>query len=211
MDTETREIVASQPPAHRLSYDEFLDWCDEDTLAEWVDGEVQMTSPASLRHQRIGYFLQNIMGHWVEDRELGEIITPPFQMRLTVPGPRGREPDILFVAREHRERLRATYLDGPADLLVEIVSPESISRDRGEKFVEYEAAGVSEYWLIDPDRRQAEFYQRDSTGHYQLALGGAAGTYVSPLLAGFSLPVAWLWEEPLPPLRDALRQLGILP
>jgi hypothetical protein len=34
----------------KLSYEEFLDWCDEDTLAEWVDGEIIMYSPASLIH-----------------------------------------------------------------------------------------------------------------------------------------------------------------
>ena len=209
MEAGTREVVASKPPTRRMSYDEFLAWCDEDTLAEWVDGEVRMTSPASYRHQDLVAFLQTILRFWVEARELGVIQIAPFQMRLTVPAPRGREPDILFVARDHRERLLTNYLDGPADLLVEIVSPESVARDRGEKFVEYEAAGVSEYWLIDPDRRQAEFYQLDPDGHYQLALGGATGTYVSPRLAGFALPVEWLWEEPLPNLRDALQALGL--
>lgn len=45
-------------------------------------------------------------------------------------------------------------MDGTPDLIVEVTSPESLARDRGEKYVEYEAAGVREYWLIDPDRQQ---------------------------------------------------------
>ncbi|MEJ7756097.1 MAG: Uma2 family endonuclease [Nocardioidaceae bacterium] len=65
-----------------------------------------------------------------------------------------------FVCRQRpTASFQKTYLDGAADLAIEIISPESIGRDRGEKFVEYEAAGIREYWLIDPERRQAEFYR----------------------------------------------------
>lgn len=46
--------------------------------------------------------------------------------------------------------MKETYLDGPADLVVGIVSPDSVGRDRGEKFYEYAQGGVPEYWLIDP-------------------------------------------------------------
>jgi Uma2 family endonuclease len=211
METETTALAAGAPaPTRRMSYEEFLDWCDEDTLAEWVDGEVQMTSPCSDPHQALVGFLQSILQFWVEERELGLIRTAPFQMRLITP-PRGREPDLFFLARAHRDRLRRTYLEGPADLVIEVVSPESVGRDRGDKFVEYEQAGIPEYWLIDPDRRQAEFYQSGPDGRYRLALGGETGTYVSPGLAGLALPVEWLWEDPLPPLRTAFRALGLLP
>lgn len=79
----------------------------------------------------------------------------------------GREPDLLFVAQEHLDRLQETYLDGPANLVVEVVSPESLARDRGAKFVEYEAGGVPEYWLLDPLRRWAEFYCLGEDGRYR--------------------------------------------
>ena len=211
METQT-PIGTNSPtlPRQRLTYEEFLAWCSEDTWAEWVDGEVQMVSPASTRHQDLAGFLYVILRHWVEKHELGVVLTAPYQMHLTSPAPRGREPDLLFVSRAHRDRLLATHLEGPADLVLEIVSPESIARDRGEKFVEYEAAGIAEYWLIDPERRQAEFYQRGSEGRYRLALGGAEGTYVSPLLRNLPLPVEWLWQEPLPPLGEALRDLRLI-
>ena len=52
------------------------------------------------------------------------------------------------MASERLDRVHRTYLDGPADLVVEIVSPESAGRDRGEKYYEYEAAGIPEYWLL---------------------------------------------------------------
>ena len=197
-----------QPPPGKMTYEEFLDWCDEDTLAEWVDGEVIMTSPASLPHQDLGDFLTAVLRIIVGRGKLGRIISAPFQMRLRAVS-RGREPDILFVAKEHLDRLHRTYLDGPADLAIEITSPESFARDRGDKFVEYEAAGVLEYWLLDPDRRRAEFYQLDENGRYRSILSGDQGEYQCRVIPSLRLRVEWLWQEPLPDELDLLRDLGI--
>ncbi len=198
------------PPAEKLSFEEFHDWLDEDTWAEWVNGEVQMVSPASLRHQQLASFLWVLLDAWIEVDDMGIVLQAPFLMRLPPPLDRAREPDLLFVAKEHRDRLHATYLDGPADLVIEITSPESLGRDRGDKFVEYEQAGVREYWLLDPERRRAEFYQLGTDGRYRVFLAGAAGEYLSPTLAGLKLPVDWLWREPLPKVVDALRTLGLV-
>ncbi len=121
---------------------------------------------------------------------------------------RGREPDILFVGNDRRHLFKKTYLDGAADLAVEIVSPESIGRDRGEKFVEYEAAGIREYWLIDPERRQAEFYRLNSDGFYQL-ISTPDGIFRSEVLPDFFLRVEWFWQETLPTLR-ALKELNLI-
>jgi len=200
---------AGEQPAKplRMSYEEFLQWADEDTLAEWVDGEVVMYSPASLRHQEITIFLSNVLGVYVEQKGLGRVLTGPFQMKLERSG---REPDLLFVASEHLDRLRDLYLDGPADLAIEVTSPTSISRDRGDKYVEYETAGVREYWLIDPDRQQAEFYQLGDDGRYRLAALDEEGRYHSKVLPGFWLKPAWLWQRPLPKVLEVLRLLGVV-
>jgi len=190
-------------PVRKMSYEEFLEWADEDTLAEWVDGEVVIYSPASPRHQRISRFLLEVLGGYARAHDLGEVFPAPMQMKLE----RGREPDLLFVAREHLDRLEETHLDGPADVAVEIVSLESVGRDRGAKFTEYEAGHVPEYWLIDPQAEWAEFYRLEE-GHYRLVLGGREGQYHALVLPGFWLRVEWLWQEPLPhPLR-VLGEIG---
>lgn len=199
-----------QPPPGKLTYEEFLEWCDEDTWAEWVAGEVQMVSPASRTHQDLSGFLYIILRFWTRKHDLGVVLQPPFQMRLGPPVDRGREPDLIFVAANHRDRLKETYLDGPADLVVEITSPESLGRDRGDKFVEYEQAGILEYWLIDRDRQRAEFYQLRPDGRFRVALAGTSGGYESPVLAGLRLPLEWLWQDPLPDEETALRSLGLL-
>jgi Uma2 family endonuclease len=200
------DILLPQPPRKvSLSYEEFLDRIDEDTSAEWVDGEIIMTSPASAQHQRITVFLASILLAYTESHALGVVFSDRFQMKLTRSG---REPDLLFVATEHLDRLKPTYLDGPADLAVEIMSPESIGRDRGDKFKEYEEAGVPEYWLIDPERQQADFYQQDARGYYHPILPDAEGIYHSSVVKGFGLRIAWLWQPPH--VVETLRELGLV-
>lgn len=204
---QKQDIVPTrrEPPRAKMTYEEFLAWADEDTLAEWVDGEIIMVSPASKRHQDIAGFLYQVLDLYVQSHDLGDVIHAPFQMKLE----HGREPDLLFVATEHLDRLQDIHLDGPADLVVEIVSPESAARDRGDKFYEYEAGGVPEYWLIDPQRQRAEFYQLDDE-RYSLVQPDAEGVYHSAAVPGFWLRVAWLWQEPLPAVLDVLRELNVI-
>jgi Uma2 family endonuclease len=192
----------------KLSYEDFLiQYADKH--AEWVNGEVIMTPAASARHQSIIIFLVKLLDTYVESSNLGRVIIAPFQMKLAQDSS-GREPDILFVASENLDRIKPTYLDGPADVAVEIISPESINRDRGEKFVEYESAGVLEYWLIDPIRRQADFYRLGEDDRYHPVLPDSDGIYHSEVVKGFWLRVSWLWQEPMPPILEAWKEMNLL-
>ena len=196
-------------PARGMSYAEFLDWCDEGTRAEWVDGEVIIVSPASLAHQTLVGFLLNILEIYVEQRELGQVIAAPFQMK-TGPELPGREPDLLFIARENLGRLEGVYLDGPADLAIEVVSRGSRLRDRGEKLAEYEMGGVREYWVIDPEERRADFHVLAADGRYERRRTDEDGVYPSEVIAGFRLREAWLWQQPLPKALSVLKELGVV-
>ena len=202
---ERLAMLASQPGRpERMTYDDFLAWADEDTRAEWVLGKVIMPSPASARHQAIQLFLARLIALFADATGTGRVIQAPFQMRLA---PSGREPDLLFVSKEHLDRIRDTYLDGPADLAIEIVSPDSGERDRVEKLSEYQAGGVREYWIVDPVTHEVDFYQLDASGHYRRASADASGIYRPPVLPGFWLDVAWLWQEPLPNYIKAMKQI----
>ncbi len=203
------ESSARPLPKEKLTYEQFLEWCDEDTHAEWVDGEVQMTSPVSSEHSDLTRFLTMLLGFFIEARNLGVLHTAPFQMRLREIR-RGREPDLIFIATEHLDRIKKNYLDGPADVAIEIVSPDSIARDRGDKFVEYEAAGVREYWMIDPEREQAEFYRLGEEGRYRPILIGREGIFQSQAVEDFYLRVEWLWQEPLPKVATILKEMRVI-
>jgi len=190
-----------------MTYEEFLEWADG-IRAEWVDGEVIVMSPASEPHQDLGGFLSSLLRHFVEAYGLGRILIPPFQMKLSS-RPSGREPDLLFISKDKLDRLKRTYLDGPADLVVEIVSPDSQARDRGDKFYEYEEAGVLEYWILDQTRKRAEFYQLGD-GTFKLIDPDENGVYRSKVLEGLWLKVDWLWQDPLPTLMSVLKEWGLV-
>ena len=190
-----------------ISFEEYLSRYDG-KHAEWINGEVVLMSPASDRHQNLVRFLTALLSFWVETRQLGVIRPAPFVVHVE-PGAPAREPDLIFVAREHLDRLKPAQLEGPPDLVIEIISPSSRSRDRGEKFYEYEAGGVPEYWLLDPIREQAEFYLLDEDGIYRLA-PIEDGIFRSRALEGLWLRVDWLWQEELPPLLSVLREWGLV-
>jgi len=199
----------AKKPSGPISFDEFLAWADEDVRAEWEDGEVILMSPASAPHQELSGWLYTILRFFVRQRRLGRLLQAPFAVRLNATG-QGREPDLLFLGHAKLEHLHSGFFDGAPDLVVEIMSPESIDLDRGRKFVEYEAEGAPEYWLIDSLRRQAEFYRLGDDHHYHQTLPDAEGLFHSEAVPDFWLRVAWMWEDPLPNELDVLRELGIL-
>ncbi len=205
-----RKALRGTAPAPHMTYEEFLAWADEDTLAEWVDGKVEFTSPASAKHQDVSGFLAAVMRAYAEERNAGRVVEAPFQMRLSNVK-RGREPDIMFVAKTNLSRLKSTYLDGPADLAVEIVSPESALRDRGTKYAEYEAGGVREYWVIDHEQQRADFFTLSADERYERQRPDASGVYRCAVLPGFWIKTAWLWQEPAPFVRAVLNELDAQP
>lgn len=203
------ETTTRQTTPAKMTYEEFLAQADEDVPAEWVDGEVILMSPASKRHQRLVSFLSSLFQHFVEANQSGVVLQAPFQMKLAA-RPSGREPDVLFVSSGRLDRLKEMYLDGPADLVVEVISADSRARDRVDKFYEYEQGGVREYWLVDPVSKQAEFYVLGDDGSYHAAPIGPGGEFHSVVLDGLHLKVDWLWQEPLPPLLTVLKEWGIV-
>ena len=213
MAQELKTDLTSPPigssPVPKMTYEEFLEWCDEDTFAEWVDGEVILMSPVSTKHQLLAAFLAASLQFFVEAKQLGLVLTAPFQMKLAI-RPSSREPDVIFIARERLPVLKDNYLDGPADLAIEVISPDSRARDRGDKYYEYEQAGVREYWMFDPIRKQAEFYRLGPDAVYNLVHVGEDGIFCSEVLEGLWLKVDWLWQEPLPLLMSVLKEWGLV-
>lgn len=183
----------------RMGYEEYLDWADEDVHSEWVDGEVTVFMPPSILHQRLLSFLHVLLSLYTRRLDLGEVLMAPVEMRIRQRRS-SREPDLLFVAKAHASRMDQIRVDGPADLVVEIVSETSVRRDRDEKRRDYEGAGIPEYWIFDPrpGRQRADFLRLGPDGRYVAVTPDDAGRYRSAVLPGFWLDPAWLWQDPLP-------------
>ena len=179
----------------RMSYAAFLEWTHPG-IAEWVSGEVIIMSVKN-EHQRVVDFLNRVIGFFVEMFGLGILRSAPYVMR-TSEDSAGREPDLMFVTTANAARMTSEQLVGPADLVIEVISEESITRDRITKFEEYEAAGVREYWIIDPrpNKQRAEFFVLDEMRHrYRPVPIGSDNVYRSNIITGLWINVEWLWVE----------------
>ena len=201
------EPAMKAPPRLRMTEDEFVAWCDEDVKAEWVDGEVIVHSPANIKHVRLEKFLLQVVDGFVTHHDLGEVIGPEFQIRLGAL--RRRVPDILFVAKERLDIIQSNHIEGAPDLVMEIVSPDSLARDWREKYLEYEAVGVREYWVIEPMAERVEAYALGEDKRYA-RIEEKDDAVHSLVLPGFYLKPAWLWQDPLPKVVDVLRELQVV-
>ena len=186
---------AAPPLPKDISYEQFLNWDGPTEHVEWVEGAIIPMSPVTAEHQLVALFVIRALSEFVERKGLGKIFHEPFQMK-TGPSLPSRAPDVLYLANAHLSRQKRLHIEGPADLVVEIISPGSRSIDRGDKFYEYEEGGVPEYWLIDPERKQVELYQRGADKIYRQAPAEAEGICRSKVLLGFWLKVDWFWERP---------------
>jgi Uma2 family endonuclease len=194
-------------PGRRMTEEEFVEWSGHKTRAEWVDGEVIVMSPVSDLHGDLNSWLNAVIRLFVEQKDLGSVRGPEAQVRLASQRAR-REPDLLFVARHRLDILRPNHVEGAPDLMMEIVSPESMARDWREKYLEFEAGGVLEYWVIDPMASRVEAYTLGDDRHYR-RLAEGDGKVGSIVLAGFHVRPQWLWQRPLPKVVDALREMGV--
>src|SRR5262249_36748814 len=185
-------------PRLSMSYEEFLDWSDDTTHAEWVDGEVIVFMPPMELHQFVSGFLFTLLQRFVSLFNLGLVLDAPYEMHL--PDGSSREPDILFISREHFDRRTPERLIGPADAVWEILSDSTARYDLREKFEAYRRNGVPECWMADPRprHRQVDAFTRTGDGRYEPIPPDSQGRIRSIVLPGFWLKPDWLWQDPLP-------------
>ena len=206
-DIDTPHSIASVESIDQMTEAEFVQWCDEDVRAEYVYGKVIIMSPESTRDERTRWSIGTILGLFVEYHNLGEVFSPNLQIR---PQPRLRRiPDLMFISRERLHLLQEAHLEGAPDLVMEIVSPDSRERDEQDKYQEYAAFGIREYWIIAPLTKQVNVYHLTNQGKYE-PLPPASGVYRSVVIPGFFVSPQWLWGQPPPKKHDILRELGVL-
>ncbi len=198
------------PQRLRMSYEEYLEFAPDSKIVEWVEGEVIVYMPPRREHQALLLFLSELLSAFIKFFDLGILILAPFEVKLWPEGP-SREPDILFVSQENLSKLSSKRFEGGPDLVIEIISPGSVTEDRVHKFTEYEQAGVREYWVIDsrPYQQQADFFILNEDGVYQPALLEQAGVYHSTVLPNFWLDLDWLRAEQLPNPQLVLAEIMI--
>ncbi|MEZ0484496.1 Uma2 family endonuclease [Fibrella aquatica] len=173
----------------------FREWLTDDVKAEFINGEVIMHSPVRRRHLDASKFLENLLQNYVLLNDLGAVDSEKALVSLTR---NDYEPDICFWNKEIASTFDDETMMHPApDLIVEILSRSTTSRDRGIKFEDYAAHGVREYWIIDPVRKSLEQYQLDEA---TMAFASAATLFVGDTLEaltipGFRIPIKAIFDQ----------------
>ena len=121
---------------------------------EIIDGELVVTPAPAPKHQIVSRSLFRRLDQHVVEHDLGEVYCAPIDIRFTpdnIP-----IPDIILIARDRLHTVGPKSVDGPPDLVVEILSPGTRRRDLTTKRELYARFGVREYWPVDPDKRTVE-------------------------------------------------------
>ncbi len=175
----------------RKTLQDFLALPDE-TRAELIDGELTvMTASPFTPHQRASLQLTLHLAPFLDSGPKGLLLTAPMDVHL----PSGDivEPDLLWVSEQRRGMVKR-YIEGAPDLLVEILSPSSLDRDRHVKKALYARNGVKEYWIVDPEEKSVEVFTLAGERYEPAGYHLEGGTVASPLLPGLAIPVAAVFK-----------------
>lgn len=189
---------------NRFSFDDFCVLVRDGQKADLIEGVIYMASPDSWETNLFFGWLFTLIGNFVSDRELGCVVGSRVAFHLeddTYP-----EPDIAFVHGSRAGLGGTKAFDGPPDVAIEIVSPDSVDRDYVVKREKYRQSGVPEYWIIDPLILEVTFMRLDSAGRYR-EVRPRKGVYRSEVIEGFWFKPAWFWQEPLPKSMEILNEI----
>ncbi|MBL7992093.1 MAG: Uma2 family endonuclease [Candidatus Kapabacteria bacterium] len=143
----------------RITTNDFraMEFDDTDTFYyELLNGELVAKSAPSPLHQRISRNIFRALDNFVIANNLGEVLYAPLDVFLDEYN--ATQPNVLFLSREKQHLVTPDGVQGAPDLVIEIISPSSMKRDRGDKMKLYERCGIGEYWLVDARTRSVEVY-----------------------------------------------------
>lgn len=189
------ELAYLYPPQGQWSEEAYLA-LPANFMFEFTDGHVEVLPMPTMAHQLIVLALYRLLNDYVTARSLGWVLVAPLPVRL---GPRVyREPDVIFLAADRPERRAKEYPDG-ADLVMEVISPgrEDRRRDEVVKRAEYAAAGIAEYWIVDPGRA-ITVLRLEGDVYVEHGRFGPTAQAASALLPGFVASVAAVFAAAQP-------------
>ncbi len=176
------------PSAYLLSYDDWLAVADDSSLCELIDGELFLSPTPSISHQRISRDLGFLLIEHLRRTGKGELLMAPTGVRLDERSV--LEPDLLIVLRENAAQVGEQVIDGPPDLVVEVLSPGTARRDMGIKREKYRSRGVPEYWIVDPINARIEVLVLENGEYVSLGLFTRDDRLGSRLLADLEIALA---------------------
>ncbi|MDQ1327050.1 MAG: hypothetical protein QG641_330 [Candidatus Poribacteria bacterium] len=182
----TIEIVSLFPRQGEWTEEDYFNLPETNKIIELSEGRLIITPSPTEQHQKISGNLHFLIKNHIQIKKLGEVRYSPLDVRLY----EGviREPDIVFMSNEHKDRIAKTYWGVP-DLVMEIISESTAKEDRVTKFFEYLKAGISEYWIVDSFRQSIEVFALENGTYVTFGKWGSGEIAKSKLLDGFEVIV----------------------
>ncbi len=174
----------------KLTAEEYFQLPDDGRRYELIDGVLHMVPSPLTIHQDVSMELSFLLVSFVKQHELGKVYHAPLDVCLDCA--QVYQPDLIFISRENMAILTPQRIEGAPDLVIEILSPGTAELDRGVKMENYAKYGVKEYWLVDPETQQFEFYV-GREGRF-VAVEAVEGLYRSRVVRGWEVDLAAFWQ-----------------
>ena len=150
-----------------------------------IEGDLDVTPAPSATHQRVSRNLEFFLTDHIRRHRLGVILYAPIDVLLapdTVV-----QPDVVFVSRERRSLVTERGIEGPPDLVVEVLSPKTRRLDRTTKMRVFARFGVRECWLVDPEAQTFEIFTLSGSAYVLVQAASGSETASSDLFPGLTL------------------------
>lgn len=179
--------VSAESVPRRYTYADLATFPDDNLRREIIAGELFVNPAPSSRHQRTQKYLLVALFNY-EQSVGGEAYAAPYDVKFdkfnTV------EPDVVFVRKDHRNRIKENFLEGPPDLVVEISSPSTRRVDLKHKLALYERSGVGTYWFVDLKAEHVRVYTLGEKGYDKPEIKVPGEMLEAAGLPGLKVPVS---------------------
>ena len=182
--------MSSSHPDLRFTYQDYL-VASEAKRCELIDGDLIVVPSPTPYHQLVSGRLEDALNEFLRGSEAGIVLYAPCDVYLSEHDV--VQPDILVISADRLGIVKEKYIQGAPDLVVEILSASSESRDRGIKAKLYSRFGVREYWIVDPDGKTIEVQTRQDARLRTEATYVVGDHLKSTLLEGFTLDLTGIF------------------
>ena len=188
-ETVLKYQQAKRPP----TYQDYLELPNDRNRYEILEGELIMGPAPVTDHQQISIKLSTLLFTFVDEKKLGFVFSAPYD--IIFENKNVVQPDIIFVSNKNKKIITEKNIQGPPDLIIEILSPSTAYYDLVDKKEIYEKFSVQEYWIVDPKKQRIEIFELVS-GSYQLyQKSEKKGTIKSKIINKFEISLTAVFSE----------------
>jgi Uma2 family endonuclease len=176
----------------RYTYTDYLEWEGPERY-QLINGKAFMMASPSVAHQALLVELLTQFNVFLRGKSC-QVFIAPLDVRLFPEEDNSDDtvvqPDLLVVC--DKDKLGKGSVNGPPDLVIEIMSPSNSYRELFLKFQYYLEAGVREYWVIDPEEKKVQVHLYEN-GHYLGTVYKESAHISVTVLPGLNIALASLW------------------